>query len=139
MSADLIERALFSFECNFHSMFNYTQANCRLEYKYQENRSLFLILYKHIINLSNRGCHRTALEFCKFLLGLSPDDDPLCALLMIDFYAIRAEDYTFLRQLYLEWESSRNLSQLPNFALTVPLATFHEGRQTQQQIGRAHV
>ena len=29
-------------------------------------------------------------------------------------------------------QSSRNLSQLPNFALTVPLATFHEGRQTQQ-------
>ena len=36
--------------------------------------------------------------------SLSPDDDPLCALLMIDFYAIRAEDYAFLRQLYLEWE-----------------------------------
>ena len=23
---------------------------------------------------------------------------------MIDFYAIRAEDYTFLQQMYLEWE-----------------------------------
>ena len=32
------ERALYSFECNFHPMFNYTQGNCHLDYKYQENR-----------------------------------------------------------------------------------------------------
>ena len=38
------------------------------------------------------------------ICSLNPDDDPLCALLMIDFYAIRAEDYTFLQQMYLEWE-----------------------------------
>ena len=32
------ERALYSFECNFHSLFNYTQANCQVDYKHQENR-----------------------------------------------------------------------------------------------------
>ena len=44
--------------------------------------------------------------------SLSPDDDPLCALLMVDFYAIRAEDYTFLQQLYLEWEVGLHQSRV---------------------------
>ncbi|WAR13303.1 TCF25-like protein [Mya arenaria] len=71
-----------------------------------------------------RGCNRTALEFCKLLLSLDPDNDPLCALLMIDFYAVRATDYEFLIRLYNEWEAHRNLSQLPNFAFSLALAYF---------------
>ena len=33
-----IERAVYCLECNFHPLFNYTQANCRLDYSQQENR-----------------------------------------------------------------------------------------------------
>ena len=32
------ERTLYSFECSFHTLFNYTQANCRLDYTMAENR-----------------------------------------------------------------------------------------------------
>ena len=39
-----IERALYSFECNFHTLFNYTQADCRLDYTRAENRSANSVL-----------------------------------------------------------------------------------------------
>jgi len=47
-------------------------------------------------------------------------------LLLLDFYALRAEQYDFLARMFAEWENHRNLSQLPNFAFSVPLALFHQ-------------
>ncbi|XP_070537301.1 ribosome quality control complex subunit TCF25-like [Ptychodera flava] len=128
MAAELTERALFSFECSFHVLFNLTQSNCRLEYRRQENRAFFLALFKHLVFVGQRGCYRTALEYCKLLLSLEPDNDPLCVILMIDFYALRSQQYQFLIRLYNEWENHRNLSQLPNFAFSVALAYFHMKR-----------
>ena len=58
--------------------------------------------------------------------SLDPDEDPLCMLLLLDFYALRSEQYDFLVRMYNEWEKHRNLSQLPNFAFSVPLAMFHQ-------------
>ncbi|XP_052815110.1 transcription factor 25-like [Mya arenaria] len=124
MAAQLIERSMYAMEMAFHPLFNLATGTCRLEYKYRENRCLYLALFKHIASLGQRGCNRTALEFCKLLLSLDPDNDPLCALLMIDFYAVRATDYEFLIRLYNEWEAHRNLSQLPNFAFSLALAYF---------------
>ena len=60
------------------------------------------------------------------VFSLDPDEDPLCMLLLLDFYALRSEQYDFLVRMYSEWESHRNLSQLPNFAFSVPLAMFHQ-------------
>lgn len=123
-AADLIERALFSFEMSFHSLFSLTTGNCRLDFKLAENRPFYLGLFKHLVNVGQRGCYRTALEFCKLLLSFDPDNDPMCVLLMIDFYALRASEYAFLIRMFQEWEDHRNLSQLPNFAFSVPLAMF---------------
>lgn len=39
-----------------------------------------------------------ALEFSKFLMSLSPKEDPLGALFLIEFYAIRAKDYDWFIQ-----------------------------------------
>ncbi len=39
--------------------------------------------------LSRQGCHRTALECCKLLLALEPED-PMGALMMVDYLALRA-------------------------------------------------
>ena len=50
--------------------------------------------------------------------SLDPDGDPLCSLLMIDYYAIRSEQYEFLVRLYQEWE----VWQL--FFLTVKFLNF---------------
>jgi hypothetical protein len=60
------------------------------------------------------------------LFSLDPDDDPLGIILLIDFYALRSEEYAYLIRMYSEWENHRNLSQLPNFAFSVPLAMFHQ-------------
>ena len=59
------------------------------------------------------------------ICSLDPDEDPLCMLLLVDFYALRSEQYDLLVRMYMEWESHRNLSQLPNFAFSVPLAMYH--------------
>ncbi len=37
-------------------------------------------------------------------ISLDPEGDPLCVLLMIDYYALRAGKYQFLLNLYREWE-----------------------------------
>ena len=38
--------------------------------------------------------------------SLEPDEDPLGILLMIDFYALKSEQFAFLIRLYDEWEVS---------------------------------
>lgn len=123
-SAELIERALLSCELSFHPVFSLTTGTCRLDFKRSENRPFFLALFRHLTIVGQKGCYKTALEFCKLLLSLEPELDPLCVLLMIDFYALRAQEYSFLVRLYQEWEAHRNLSQLPNFAFSIPLAMY---------------
>ena len=48
----LIERALYCFESSFHPLFNYTQANCRLDYCQTENR---YISYNYCVH--SRRCY----------------------------------------------------------------------------------
>ncbi|XP_077165573.1 ribosome quality control complex subunit TCF25 isoform X2 [Paroedura picta] len=122
MARDLVERALHTLECAFHPMFSLTSGTCRLDYRRPENRAFYLALFKHMTFLEQRGCPRTALEFCKLILSLDPENDPLCMLLVIDLLSLRAKEYAFLIRIFQEWESHRNLSQLPNFAFSLPLA-----------------
>ncbi|XP_075621524.1 ribosome quality control complex subunit TCF25 [Balearica regulorum gibbericeps] len=132
MARDLVEQALYSLECSFHPVFSLTSGTCRLDYRRPENRAFFLALFKHLMFLEKRGCPRTALEFCKLILSLDPENDPLCVLLLIDFLSLRAREYTFLTRMFQEWESHRNLSQLPNFAFSVPLAYFFLSQQEER-------
>ncbi|KAF5294125.1 hypothetical protein FQA39_LY13496 [Lamprigera yunnana] len=125
MAAELVERSLYALECGFHPLFNLAQGNCRLDYRRQENRSLFITLYKHLLFVGGRACYRTALELCKLLLSLDPDEDPIAVKLVIDFYALRAKEYAWLNDFYLDWESTKNLSQLPNFAYSMAVTYFH--------------
>lgn len=59
-------------------------------------RALYVGLFKHILYVGGRACYRTALEFCKLLLALDPEEDPLAIVLAIDFYALRAREYQWL-------------------------------------------
>lgn len=61
------------------------------------------------------------------LLSLDPEDDPLAIVLAIDFYALRAREYAWFVQFCEAWENKRNLSQLPNVAYSLALASFHLG------------
>ncbi|CAF0877767.1 unnamed protein product [Rotaria sordida] len=123
-AVDLIERALYSFQQSFHPLFSIIRGECRLEYRIQANRSFFICLFKHIIYIGERGCSRTALEFCKVLLSLDPIDDPLAILLLLDYYAIRCEEYNYLIHFYTEQNQRLNLDGLPNFAYSTALAYF---------------
>ncbi|KAF7651647.1 hypothetical protein LDENG_00108040 [Lucifuga dentata] len=125
MARDLIERALYSFESAFHPLFSLTSGTCRLDYLRPENRAFYLALYKHMMFLEKRGCPRTALEYCRLILSLDPDSDPLCMLLLIDFLTLRSREYQSLLRLRQDWEEHRNLSQLPNFAFSTALSHFH--------------
>lgn len=126
MAADLVERALYCFETCFHPSFNITSTNslCRLDYCKQENRGFFIALFKHTLSVGNHACYRTALELCKVILSLDPETDPLAIILLIDFYALRAQEYAWLIKFYNEWEPDRNLSQLPNFKYSLAVAHF---------------
>ncbi|XP_054856903.1 transcription factor 25 [Eublepharis macularius] len=141
MARDLVERALYTLEWAFHPMFSLTSGTCRLDYRRPENRAFYLALFKHMIFLEKRGCPRTALEFCKLILSLDPENDPLCMLLMIDLLSLRAREYAFLTRIFQEWESHRNLSQLPNFAFSAPLAYFFLSQQedvSEAESNQAH-
>lgn len=131
MASELIDHALFALESSFHTMFSLTQGNCRLDYRRQENRALFVTLFKHSQYLESRACSRTALEVAKLILTFDPVSDPLAIILIIDYYAIRAKQYEWLAQLYDEWEATNNLSQLPNMAYSYALALFHLKRTEQ--------
>lgn len=127
MAAELVERALYCLEYAYHPLFNVAQGNCRLDYKRQENRALYITIFKHLMFVGGRACCRTALEFCKLLLSLDPDGDPVAIKLTIDFYALRAREYQWFIDFVHEWDSTKNLLQLPNFAYSLAVAHFYNG------------
>jgi len=87
-------------------------------------------LIKHIDLMGRKGCNRTGLEFCKFLLSLDPENDPYGVLLRIDYYAVRAKEYSYLKQLVRQLPQeiypgkSTNVSflVLPNLLMSIALA-----------------
>lgn len=128
-ASELVERALLIFEAGFHPKFNLSQANCRLSYKRPENRTFFITIFKHIMYTNRRGLRRTPLEYTKLLLSLEPENDPLFATLMIDFYAIRSEEYDYLIDFISKW---KHLSKLPNMTFSLALAHFMKSRNTKK-------
>ncbi|KAL6263202.1 hypothetical protein P5V15_006002 [Pogonomyrmex californicus] len=129
-AAEFIKRALYCLECAFHPFFNITTAQCRLDYRKQQNRAFFITLFKHLGFIGGRACYRTSLEFCKLLLSLDPENDPLAVVLSIDFYALKAKEYEWFIKFCNLWEDSRNLTQLPNVAYSLSLAHFRLGNKT---------
>lgn len=126
MASGLIEHAILAYELSFNSMFNLTTAECRLDYRRQENRGFFIVLFKHTQYLEARACCRTALEVGKLILSFDPLSDPLAMILVLDYYALRAKQYLWLVQLYQEWENLKKLAQLPNMAYSYALCLFYE-------------
>lgn len=128
-ASDLIERALSLFERGFHPKFNLTSGLCRMSYKRPENRSFFITLFKHIMFTNRRGLRRTPLEYSKLLLSLDPENDPLFASLLIDFYAIRSEEYDYLINFTSRWI---HLSKLPNINFSLALAHFMQSKSSKR-------
>ena len=133
MASELVERTLYALEAAFHPCFSFASGSCHLDYRRQENRALFIALYRHLHFVGSRACYRTALEICKVLLNLDPAEDPLAIVLLVDFYALRARQFQWLVDLYDAWNPIRNLSQLPNFAYSVALAAFQQSQDKKEE------
>ncbi|KAI5950558.1 hypothetical protein CANMA_005218 [Candida margitis] len=100
----LIERALFTFDRSFHKKFHELVSSAenglvRLPYEFFSNRQFHLNLFRYIVSLGERSLFETALTYCKFLLSLSPADDPMGVRYFIDFYCIMSEEFGYLIQL----------------------------------------
>ena len=58
------------------------------------------------------------LYILQILLILDPDEDPLAAILMVDFYALRAREYKWLVELHKVWDRTRQVcSTFDRFAI----------------------
>jgi len=56
--------------------------------------------------------------------SLDPINDPLAILLLLDYYAIRSEEYNYLIRFYDEQNHRLNLDGLPNISFSLSLAYF---------------
>ena len=75
-----------------------------------------------ILSLSHTHTH----THTHYLGSLDPDGDPLCALLMIDYHALRAGEYDFLINLFSQWEvSSQHYMLLIDLAYPKLLTNSH--------------
>lgn len=140
MSAEAIAKCLYGLECAWHPMFTPLQGNCQLKYDHETNRPFFSTLFIHMKDMDMRGCHRSALEICKLLLSVD-SDDPLGAMFCIDYYALRAEEYSWLEQFSEEHDSDSSLWLFPNFAYSLPICRFfreqRDSKDTERDHGRA--
>ncbi|KAK6202730.1 transcriptional repressor TCF25-domain-containing protein [Scheffersomyces amazonensis] len=112
----LIEKALFVFDRSFQKRFHELLSGgnselIRLPFEGFLNRQFYICLFRYISALGERSAYFTALSYCKFLLALSPAEDPLGVRYFIDHYAILSEEYKYLISLsssplcctYIQW------------------------------------
>ncbi|CAH9103737.1 unnamed protein product [Cuscuta europaea] len=133
MSSDATARCLYAMECAWHSMFTPFQGNCQLKYSHETNRPFFTVLFSHMKNMDRRGCHRSALEICKLILSLD-SDDPIGALFCIDYYSLRAEEYSWLERFSEEYKSDNSLWLFPNFSYSLAICRFKlENREEDEE------
>ncbi|KAG2644569.1 transcription factor 25-like [Panicum virgatum] len=131
-SADAVEKCLFALECAWHPLFSPLQGNYQLKYSHDTNKPFFTALFSHMKNLDRRGCHRSALEVCKFLLSLD-SDDPKGALFCIDYFALRSQQYKWLEQFAEEYQCDNSLWLFPNFSFSLAIARFYLERDATSE------
>lgn len=143
-AGDFIERALYACERALHPQFSLSTGTARLSYTKSENRSFFLVIFRQIQFLTRRGCWKTASEFNKLLFSLDPINDPLGALLSLDYHALSAKDYEYVIKMHDEWKTDGqlypvDLSNMPNFAYSAAYAKFkisEKNKSTQEESGK---
>ncbi|KAK6129448.1 hypothetical protein DH2020_036806 [Rehmannia glutinosa] len=140
MSADATAKCLYAMECAWHPLFT-PWKNCQLKYVHDTNKPFFSSVFTHMKNMDRRGCHRSALEICKLLLSLD-SDDPMGAMLCIDYYSLRAEEYAWLERFAEEYKCDNSLWLFPNFSFSLAVCRFYLERDEhannrQMDIGKA--
>lgn len=133
-AADLIEQCLLAYDKAFRSGFDLAAGNCRLPFRYFENRGFYLTIFKHLKVLMRRGTWRTAFEFNKLLWVLEPEEDPYGAGLMVDFFAINAGECQYILDLAENpyFEKLHNLR--PNILYSRALAYYQKYNEDVEKI-----
>lgn len=131
MSSDAIGRCLYAMECAWHPMFTPLHGKCQLKYSHETNKPFFSVLFSHMKNMDRRGCHRSALEICKLLLSLD-SDDPVGALFCVDYYSLRAEEYSWLERFSEEYKADNSLWLFPNFSYSLAICRFKLENQEKE-------
>lgn len=136
-AGELLERALFAFGRTVHSTFaqNLSQGKARLDFRRPENREFWLAVWRYIAILSARATFRTAFEWAKLLLSMSPEDDPYCIRLQIDQLALRGREPQGLIDIVESDHLQRSWKIPPNLAFSVALA--HDRLKQPQEARKA--
>ncbi|KAJ8116271.1 hypothetical protein OPT61_g2268 [Boeremia exigua] len=123
-ASELLERALFAFGRSVHSTFSSTLSagKARLSFSRPENREFFLAIWRYIAALCVRATFRTALEWCRLMLSLAPEEDPYCMRLMVDQLALRGRSPESLVAIAESDVLERSWKIPPNLAFSVALA-----------------
>lgn len=87
----MLDTALYALECAWHPHFkgHLAGGTARLLYDEGENALFFGACGRCIRGLAKRGMHRTALEWCKLVLGVD-HGDPSGVLFHMDYFCIRS-------------------------------------------------
>ena len=134
-SSEILERCLYACERAWHPNFTAAASSglAHLDASQPENKPMFEALFRHVIALTRRGCHKTALECAKLCLGLD-HTDPKGMLHMISYFALRSgeeewllrfvEDFGHKRWVGGKWELHGSLLNFPDFAYSKAMALY---------------
>lgn len=134
-SAEILERCLYGVERAWHPNFMSAAASglAFVDSSKLENKPMFESLFRHVIALTRRGCHKTALECAKLLLGLD-HTDPKGVLCMISYFALRCgeekwllefiETFGLKRWVDRHWVTYGSLLNYPDFAYSKAMALY---------------
>lgn len=140
-SGDLLERALFTFGRTVHHTFPAAmrEGTARLDFKKPANRELYLTIWRYIRNLEQRGTWKTAYEWSKILLQLSPRSDPFGVTMMIDQLALRGRQHQQFLDMTAETAYGQAWSYLPNICIskTIALLRAQKPKEARHQLALA--
>ena len=128
LSAELCERALFTFGRVATSLFRQDVENgrARLSFRRPENRQFWLAGYHYLKSLIRKGTYRTALEWAKLLYAVD-HSDPYGMRHFIQFLAVRAYESRWFVDLMEELEGSSSCADLIYTRQTLVLAKLQLG------------
>lgn len=141
-SSEILERCLYACERAWHPNFvgAASKGLAHLDFSLAENKPMFESLFRHVIALTRRGCHKTALECGKLLLGLD-HTDPKGALCMLSYFALRSGEEQWLldfadtfgdkRWVNDKWESHGSLLNFPDWAYSKAMALYATAKDIQ--------
>lgn len=140
-SGDLLERSLFAFGRALHPSFGTALAKgkARLDFRRPENREFWLAVWKYIGNIGMRATWRTAYEWARLLLSLSPEKDPYEMKMMIDQLALRCRQFQNLLDLCNSDFFACRWDTLPNmwFSRSLAMKALSKDAKAQESAKKA--